>query len=46
LVPVTPHVFPFSPDGRRLAWGNTDGTVDVAELDDVRQLAESIERSQ
>ena len=28
--------FQFSADGRSLAWGNSDGTVDMAELDEVQ----------
>jgi hypothetical protein len=43
VVPVSRHAFPFSPDGRRLAWGNSDGTVDVAELDQLRHHMQPID---
>jgi hypothetical protein len=28
--------WPFSPDGKRVAWGNTDGSVMVADLDEIQ----------
>ncbi len=36
VMPYRPTGFVFSADGRFLAWGNSDGTIDVADLDVIR----------
>ena len=40
---TTASAFQFSPNGRSAAWANSDGTVDVADLDQLEQAVKAIE---
>jgi hypothetical protein len=42
--PMIANPFQFRPDGPRLAWADSDGTVDVTDLDKVRRSDRPIER--
>ncbi len=43
-LPTIASVFQFSADGRSLAWANTDGTIDLAELADFPYPSKPIEQ--
>ncbi len=44
VMPAIAGVFQFSPDGHGLAWANSDGTVDWAELNEIQGPVKTIGR--